>query len=420
MRAFFLLILCLGSLEAEDQALSATRSAFVQSLLGAPVVQAAMERLNASHLTVGAAGRLPDPMLRAGYSRRRSTMDEWPMYEVMLEQPLPRWGERQAMRAKAEAQKTRSQAEFFEVLGETAAEVANMLAEAQAAREKLALVESQIARAAALQTIVVSRVSSGTGTLAEQLGVKTLLATLTVERDTMRRMVTDAEEDIAGRLGLPTNTVLQSFFAEKDTVGQSGKQKQSVLPPFFAPELKDIWREGLPGVFVAQAKSAEAQAMFLEARSQRFPETSIGLRYERENVPGDPMRTIGVQVSISIPLWQNSTGQQEESAHALLRATRLEEKNSEFRAKTLIARAQRAQTVAASARAAALETKTRLDAEYDTLVQSASTQNGVNLSSVIEVLDRLAESQRQVIDAETTARQAAASLWRLAPPAVME
>lgn len=396
-----LIVVALGVslLGAEESSASATRTAFIQSLGHAPAVQAAFERVRAGRHAVGAAGRLPDPMLSAGYSRRRSTMDQWPMYEVMLEQPLPRWGERQAMRAKAGAQSAMSRAEFQDVLGETAAEVANMLAEAEAARAKLALVESQIARAAALQTIVVSRVSSGTGALTEQIGVKTLVATLTVERDTMRRMLTDAEEDIAGRLGLPADTA---------------------LPPFAAPDVKEVQAERVPGLLAAQAKTAEAEAMFAEARSQRFPETSLGLRYERENVPDDPMRTLGVQVSISIPLWQHSAGQQEASAHAQRRAARLDAQGWEFRMKTLVSRAQRAMTVAASARIAALETKARFDAEYDALVQSATTQNSVNLSSILDVLDRLAEAQRQVIEAETTARQAAASLWRLAPPALSE
>ena len=50
------------------------------------------------------------------------------------------------------------------------------------------------------------------------------------------------------------------------------------------------------------------------------------------------------------------------------------------------------------------------------MIRAAATQNGANLLSVLDVLDRLSDAERMVIEAEAAARQANASLWRLAPP----
>lgn len=377
------------------QATPADKAAFLRSLALSPAVQAAQERILASRRAAGAAGRLPDPMLTAGYARKSTSMERWPMYDAMLEQPLPRWGERDAMRAKASAETAMSEAELQEALGETAAEVAAMLADADAARATLTLVEGQISRAISLQSTISARVAAGTAAIAEQLAVKSRLAALTVERDTMQRMVTDAEQEVRGRLGmLPT----------------------APLPPFTAPERTTLKLDRVPGVLAAHAKIADAESMFSEAHASRYPETSVGVRYEREQQPGEPMDTIGLQFSVSLPVWQNASNDLEEAALARRRAAHREATGWQFRAQTLLGRAERAETVATTARTAAQETKARLDAEYDAMIRTAATQNGSSLISVLDVLDRLSDAERMVIDAEAAARQANASLWRLAPP----
>ncbi|MBI5940691.1 MAG: TolC family protein [Caulobacterales bacterium] len=368
---------------------------FLRSLARAPAIQAAQERILAARRAAGAAGRLPDPMLGAGYARKSTSMDRWPMYDLTLEQPLPRWGERDAMRAKASAETAMSEADLQDMLGETAAEVATMLAEAEAARAKLAVVEGQITRATAIQTTIAARVAAGGGSIADQLGVQSRLAALAVERDTMRRMVTDAEQEVRGRLGLAPDVA---------------------LPPFTAPDRAAIVVERVPGVLAAQAKSAEAEAMFQEARASRYPETAVGLRYEREQQPGDPMNTVGLEFRMSIPVWQGASEKLEDAAYARRRAARHEAAGWKFRMASLLGRAERATTVATTARNAAQETKTRLDAEYDSMLRSAGAPNGANMISVLDVLDRLSDAERMVIEAEATARQAEAGLWRLAPP----
>lgn len=377
-----------------DAAESAVPATFLDRLAEAPAVQAARQRVHAARRGEGAAGRLADPMLSAGLAQRSSPGMAWPMYEVMVEQALPRWGERDAMRLKAAAETGFMAAELQEILGETAAEVASMLAEAEAARAKTTLLEGQITRAGTLKASLDARIASGSAGLGEQLAVQSRIAALTVERDTSRRQVADAEQEVRARLGLDAN---------------------EALPPFAAPLATAVDAERIPGVLMARAKGGESAAMIQEAQASRSPETSIGLRYEREEAPSEPMDTVGLQVRVSLPVWRGASDDLEESARFRQRAARRDEAAAQAKARSLVGRAERAATVAIAARAAAQSTQGRLDAEYASLIRTAAIQ-GTGLMPVLEVLDRLGEAEFQVIEAEAAARLAAASLWRLAPP----
>jgi outer membrane protein TolC len=384
-----------GSLLAAAEPADDARSALLRALAGAPAVQAAQERLAAAQRGGGAAGRLPDPMLGAGYARKSTAMERWPVYDVALEQPLPRWGERDARRARAAAGSALAAAELQEALGETAAEVAAMLAEAAAARARLAVVDGQVARAQALQALAAARSASGGGALGDQLGIASRLAALAVERQTQQRLAADAEQEVRARLAL---------------------DPAAALPPFAAPERARLALERVPGLLAAQARGAEADAMYGEARAGRYPETAVGLRYEREQQPGEQMDTVGLEFRVSLPVWQGAAQDLEAAAAAQRRAARREAAGWEHRARTLLGRAERAAAVAASARAAAEGTRARIDAEYDALVRSAAAQQGATMAAVLDVLERLGEAEGLVIEAEAAARQAEAGLWRLAPP----
>lgn len=382
---------------AAEPASTAGGDGFVTALTHAPAVLAAQERITAARRAEGAAGRLPDPMLGAGLSRTSTAMDSWPMYGVAIEQPLPRWGERAAERAQAGAESAASVAELMDVLGETAAEVATLLAEAGSARARSALVDAQISRSSSVRAAAESRVASGTGSSAELLAVTSRLAALAVERATLQREAVDAEEEARGRLGLPAT---------------------APLPPFAAPDHAAIVADRVPGILAARAREAGAAAMFEAARATRHPETAVGLRYEREEQPGDPMDTVGIEFRVSLPVWQGASRDLELAASARQRAARRDEAGWRFRIRTVLGRAERAAEVAAAARTAARDTAGRLDAEYAAVIRAAAVQGGVGLVQALDILDRLAEAERQVIEAEAAARLAEAGLWRLAPPSI--
>ncbi len=88
-----------NSVENEQRVLNE----FVQTLSKAPAVHALRLRYAAAQRAEDGAGRLADPMIGLGYARLRMPMENHPIYEAMVEQSLPRWGERDASRALAVA-----------------------------------------------------------------------------------------------------------------------------------------------------------------------------------------------------------------------------------------------------------------------------------------------------------------------------
>jgi outer membrane protein TolC len=377
----------------------AAREVFLRHLAKAPVVAAARERLAAADHAAGAAGRLPDPMLSAGYSRVNDRMARWPMREFGLEQALPRWGERDARRAQATAGRAMADAELAGALGELAAEVAGLLVEAEAARSRLGLVRRQAGRADAIAAAAAARTAAGRGGAAEQLAAASRVAALAVEVAALERLTADAEDAVRARLALAA---------------------QAPLPPFAAPDQAAAARERLPPELTARARTAEAEAMRREARAGRFPETAVGVLYGREDQPGGAMTTIGVELRVALPVWQGAAADLERAAAARVRAARHEAEDAVRRAQASWARAQRARAVATRAQAAAAATRARIEAEYQALAHAAATQEDAGLLALLDVLDRVGEAERQVIEAEAAARQAEADLWRLAPPILPE
>ena len=124
--------------------------AFLLTLAQAPQVRALLEQRQAMRHLEGAAGRLPDPMLALGYARKRTPMEHMPMYDVMLEQPLPRWGERDAARAMAASATRMSEAEIAAEVAMLAGEITTALAELDGLRAQVTEGEAQEQRIAAL------------------------------------------------------------------------------------------------------------------------------------------------------------------------------------------------------------------------------------------------------------------------------
>lgn len=386
---------------AEPTPTETVRADFIRSLAGSPAVQAAHDRLVAAQAAARASGRLSDPTVGAGYARKSMAGSDWPIYDVSLEQVLPRWGERDALRASAAADVGMSEAELRESVGEVAADIASLLADGLAARAELAVVEREIMRVQSLRSAVTVRVAVGTGNLGDDLGLQTRRASLILERATLQQQVDDAEHEVFGLLALPPT---------------------SPLPPFSAPDRSslsfDHMHDRVPAMLAAKAKHAAAAAEFRMARASRHPETAISLRYEHEPEPGNTSDTIGLEFKVSLPLWQGASGDLEDAAAARSRAADREYRGWQHRVRVVISRAQRASAVAATARQTAEEARVRIDAEYDAVVRQAATDNGPTMNMALDILDRLGEAERRVIAAEAAARQAEAGLWRIAPPDV--
>ncbi len=378
-------------------------AALLSAVAEAPSIQAARARAEAARARTASAGRFPDPQLEGMYSHVKRPMggEQFPMWEVTLTQPLPKGGERAADRDRAAALVSMAEADYAVMSGEMAADTAMALAESIAARARAALLARQLARTEQVLAVVDSRVSTGSARVADRLTLQTRIASmrLMIEQDTL--MADDALSEIRGRLGLPPT---------------------APLPPWAAPAPSDIDPENVPLLRLADAKSAEARAMARMARASARPMTAVGLRFEREEERIGNLDTIGVAFMTELPFRSRGYARAEtRAARAEETAARADAESARHRARAALSRVERAERLAATARRLAGETSARLDAEYDSLVRSAGT-NASGLSGgetpvlmVLEILERHADTELQVVEADYAARSARAELWRHAP-----
>lgn len=369
----------------------------LRAIAQAPALEAARQRIRAAEARIGASGRLADPEVEGMGSRRVGPMDDRStMWELTVRQPLPKRGERAADRERAEAGVAMAQADFAVMAGEMAAETAMALAEAEGAQARLRLMETQQGRLDAVQRSVDSRLASGGGRLNDRLAVQTRIASLQLAIEDERRMRTDALAEVAGRLGLPPD---------------------GALPEYAAPDLAAIDPETAAAVRLAASRAAEAAAMVKMARASARPMTAVGLRLERERAGMGNEDTFGVAFMSEIP-WRGRryARAEERAAEAERSAAQTDAEAVRHRIRTAIARAERAERQAATARRLSRETLERFNAEYETLIRSAGV-SGAGESTVflvVELLEKATETEIQVIQADTTARTARAELWRYA------
>lgn len=372
--------------------------ALVVAVAEAPALRAAKARAEAARARVASAGRLADPELEAMYSRAREPMGEdYPMWELSLRQPLPKAGERTADRDRAAAVVSMSEADYAVMAGELSAEVAAALAEAEAAQTRAALFARQLERTEQILAAIDSRLASGSGRVADRLALQSRVASLRLMVEQETRMADDALAEVRGLLGLAPETP---------------------LPPYSAPASSEIDSDALPALRLASAKADEARAMIRMARASARPMTSVGLRFEREEMSIGNMDTVGIAFMTELPFRSRGYARAEQrAARADEAAAQAEAESARHRARAALSRAERAERLAATARRLAEQTATRLDAEYDSLVRSAGTGMGGETSvlMVLEILERQTETKLQIIEAEAAARVARAELWRHAP-----
>jgi outer membrane protein, heavy metal efflux system len=392
MRLPCLVLMVWCALPAADPAPAAhedSSTAFLTALARAPQVRALLERQQALRYLEGAAGRLPDPQLSLGYARKRTATDNWPMYDLTLEQPFPRWGERDAAHALAASATRLSEADVASEVAALAGDLASAVAEIDGLHARLAEGDVEQRRIAALAASIDARVASGDAGVLERLGIDTRRERLQLRLDDLRRTLADREADIRGRLALSPD---------------------APLPPFAAPQPEAIDPAHTPAALDAEAKRLEALAALQEARALGHPETAVGVRVEREAADGGNEDTVGLTVSISLPIARGAIAAGEDAAHARLRAAERTTEAARWRTTTAVERARRAWAQADRAAQVADGLLTRAAAEQQTLV-AALGSGGVNITALLDLHDRLAELRLEVIDARVAARQAQAELW---------
>lgn len=381
---------------------SAPAPELLAAVTRAPQLAAAAQRIAAARARTDSSGRLADPEVEAMGSRVNDAMGaNRTMWELSVRQPLPKRGERAADRERALAVVTMAEADYAMLGGDVAADVAMALAEADGADARAELLAAQLARLSSALAAVDARLASGLAPrLADRLTVQSRVAAFQLQLEQTRRAAADARASARGRLALPPD---------------------APLPAYAAPAATEINPVDAATVAVATARVAEANAMGKMARASAAPMTAVGLRFERERSAMGNTDTVGLAVSSELP-WRNRRYARAEirAAESDRAAATADAAAARHRISSTLARVERADRLAATARRLAAETQTRLDAEHEALTRSLSvTGMGANESAVlhaIDILDRSTETRLQIIEAETSARATRAELWRYVAP----
>jgi outer membrane protein TolC len=364
----------------------------------APVLTAAARRAAGARERVNASGRLADVSVEGMGSRMVGPMNERStMWEVNVRQPLPKRGERAADKERALAAVSMAQADYALMAGEMAADIAMALAEADGAQARIRLLETQIGRLDAVLRTVETRIASGSGRLADRLTVQSRLASMQLMIEEDRRMAADAMAEARGRLGLGP---------------------EAPLPTFAAPTAADIKAEEAAAVRLAAARTDEANAMIRMARASANPMTSVGVRFEQARRAMGDENTLGLAFMSEIP-WRSRGYARAEvrAAEADRAAAQTDATAVRYRISSALARVDRAERLAATARKLSQETLARLNAEYDAMVRAAGvgSMGESTILQTVEILEKTSDTELQVIRADTGARTVRAELWRYVP-----
>lgn len=373
---------------------------FLTALAQSPRVAAARARLSAARRGGEAAGVLPDPKIGVDIGRASPRSGSAsPMYGAFLEQPLPRWGERDAARLNATAATRMGEADLSETIGEEAARVASALSEAQAWRATIILRHEAELRIQVLKDIVHGQLASGAAPVGAAVALDTRAQELALQISDAERQVADADAEVRGRLGMAST---------------------DPLPSVAYPQLNGIDVAVTPLGLRATAAQAAAAAEERGAEARGNPETSVGVGWERERA-GMPDQDDRVRLSftMSLPLYRAAYEASADAARARARAATHEVNGSRWMTRSQIERATRAQVQAERARKVAGALAERTRTEMDAITQQVGIPQQMasgSLVQVMDLLDRITAAQQQMIDAELTNALAMADLWRLAPP----
>ncbi len=359
----------------------------------APRVAAARMRLAAARGTAIAAGVLPDPMLDVQHMRMPRDPEYGEGWMIEVGQTLPRWGERDGMRAMAAAEVAMAEADLAMARGETLARLSMYHAQARAAQAKASAYRENAQRANNLaELIATSAAATGGARLAEVLTLRSRSAALDISAREAQVAMTDALGRGRALLGLPASAELSD----------PGLPETEMLDLASNPRLRQ-----------AEAVRAQAQAQLSIAGSRSRPEVSLRAGWQRDG--SEAMDEYRVGVKVALPINPSSWRGPEEAAWRRRDAADLDAVGAGVDADEVIARVGRAREQAGRARTVAGETKQRLGLELENIASAAATGEQGSTAMIFERLDMLADTEVMAVMAEAEAAMAAAELWMLMP-----
>jgi cobalt-zinc-cadmium efflux system outer membrane protein len=348
-----------------------------------PALAAARFRIEEARGRLQQSGRLSNPELEVEWTRM--TRGQEGALGVSLMQRFPLTARLRHEKAASRAELAAAEAEVRDGERKLAAEVRTLAVKIVASRGQRELRARQQENSRELTSFLLKRVETGEAAGVDAAQVE--LETQQLELEALQ--FTAAEVALAGEL--------RALLGVAGDVAITGQ-----LPAPAAPR-DTAETSGRPDVQAAQHRAEAAQAAAQQQRASRWEDVGVGASYTRERTVDDPNpieteHSVGVKVSIPLPLWNNNAGRIREAEAAAARAAQ-EAEAARFNAATQVS-AARGEMVALAKLVATLDAQLLPKAaEIEERIRQQYATGQSPLTDVLRARSRRLLLQQQRLDA---------------------
>lgn len=356
--------------------------------------------LDAASLKLQHAGLPPNPELGVEWDNLGGDLPEGDSKEttISLSQPVEIGGKPSARKNKGQAEILRLQQEQTVAWLDIAAEVRIAFVEVLNARERFALQQEAEKNASNLVNITREQVVAGKIAGTEETRAKARMAEARAEIQKFKRLLTDAELNLATVLAQPDGTPLT---AEGDITIDTPVPDQQVL-------LAEIKNSPVLALRRSESKLAQTNLSLEQANAWSDPTLSLAVR----DTPDEDARAVAVGISIPLPLFQRNQSALAEAGAATLKAT-ANEAATNRRLQTELIKAHAA-LVSAQLEAQTLRSDGMSKAEEAAeAVQEGFRAGKFRYSDVLDASESLMAMKVRYLDALLELNRAAITLDRL-------
>lgn len=356
--------------------------------------------LDAAALNLRHAGLPPNPELGFAWDNLGGDLptDEVKETTISLSQPFEIGGKPSARRGKGQAEIFRLQCEQTSVWLDIAAEVKMAFVEVQGARARLALQQEAEQIAVELANITHERVAAGDLAATEETRSEARKAEMTAETLKLKRILTEAELDLAMALGEPDSAMVTA----------TGQLAQEVAIPARQTLLAGIQNSPLLALRRSETELAAAGLSLERANAWSDPALSFAF----SDIPDKDAHSIAVGLTFPLPLFQRNQAAKAEAGATARKAVT----NEQAEARRLRTELIKTHTVlvAADHEARTLRTEVLSRAtEAAEAVREGFRAGKFRYSDVLEAFQSQLQAQTRHLDVILDLNRAAITLDRL-------
>ena len=268
-----------------------------------PEIQGAVASISAKQGALTQAGVWPNPQIELRVDNKISKdkgSNGADFTQFTYSQPLPISGRIGYQQAAAESELNAAQAQHAYQRIVIESQVAQRYHHLQLASERMLLAEQRLELAQKLQNIGQRRAQAGELSHLEKLRLD---------------LIRESAQQILDKSKGSYNEALATFRSYLNLSPESQPELQSLKPFDSIPSLQSLQeQQSQHALFQASQYQVDAARYHVDlAKSERLPDPTLRLFYDRDLLNGRQQSALGIGIDITIPLWDNKKGSIKES-----------------------------------------------------------------------------------------------------------